>query len=389
MDGEEGVYIEMVDDPSLAAFHEQMRHLWYVDQYLPVVALGIVAAANLGSGLGVALTALVPPVIWLVVEWVRVTFRRRAGLEERGVWPSRIRSIIGGQFLWCEIAVFICMTGVWAAATVFPVAVICVVGAKVRGMVPVDVARLPVRVRELIDATPGLVQTLAVPGRPGCPPVVGRGDALYITRGALQSDEAALSGEVAREVAHVRLGHRRTSVASTLHMTVVIAAAWLVAVSLGPLPFSYQLPLSGLSPAWLGVPWAAFGLAVAFQLAAPVMYRRSRLREDAADALVVQLLGDGIAFARDVATQVRTTGEPLWPPRWFVDLAYQAPPAGERLQRGVAYGQRTATPSLTPAGAWTLGVIDRHRHVVLVGGWAWVIALAWILAKLHPGGTIH
>jgi hypothetical protein len=388
MDGER-VDIGMVDDPSLASFHGQMRHLWYVDQYLPVVALGVVAAANLGSGLGVALTALVPPVIWLVVERVRFTLRRRAGLEERGDSRSRMRSIIGGQFLWCEIAVFICMTGVWAAATVFPVAVVCIFGAKVRGAVPVDVARLPARVRELIDATPGLVGTLAVPGRPGCRPVVGRGDALYITRDALQGDEAQLSGAVAREVAHVRLGHRRTSVTSALHMTIVIAAAWLVAASLGPLPFSYQLPLSGLSPAWLGVPWAAFGLAVAFQLAAPLMHRRSRLREDAADALVVQLLGDGIAFARDVATQVRTTGEPLWPPRWFVDLAYQAPPAGERVQRGVAYGQRPPTPSLMPAGARTRGVIDRNRNVVLVGGWAWGIALAWILAKLHPGGMIH
>jgi hypothetical protein len=117
-------------------------------------------------------------------------------------------------------------------------------------------ARLPARVRELIDATPGLVGTLAVSGRPGCRSVVGRGDALYITRDALQGDEAQLSGAVAREVAHVRLGHRRTSVASALHMTIVIAAAWLVAALLGPLPFSYQ-----------GVLWAAFGLAVGFQLA--------------------------------------------------------------------------------------------------------------------------
>jgi hypothetical protein len=210
------VDIGMVDHPSLASFHGQMRRLWLVDQYLPVVGLGVVATAHLGSGLGVALTALVPPAIWLVVGRVRVTLRRRAGLEAGGDWRSRMRSIIGGQFLWCEIAVFLCMTGVWAAATVFPVAVVCVFGAKVREAVPVDVARLPARVRQLIDATPGLVGTLAVPGRRGCRPVVGRGDALYITRDALQGDEAQLSGAVAREVAHVRLGHRRTSVTSAL-----------------------------------------------------------------------------------------------------------------------------------------------------------------------------
>lgn len=72
MDGEGG-NIGMVDDPSLASFHGQMRRLWLVDQYLPVVGLGVVATAHLGSGLGVALTALVPPAIWLVVARVRVT----------------------------------------------------------------------------------------------------------------------------------------------------------------------------------------------------------------------------------------------------------------------------------------------------------------------------
>ena len=56
-------------------------------------------------------------------------------------------------------------------------------------------------------------------------------------------------------------------------MTAVMAAAWLVAARLGPVPFSYRLPLSGFSPAWQGVPWAAFGVAVTFQLAAPFMQR--------------------------------------------------------------------------------------------------------------------
>jgi hypothetical protein len=381
--------ISTADDPSLVAFHAQVRRLWCVAQYVPVVALGLVATADPPSGVGVALTALVPSAIWLVAELVRGTFRRRAGLAARSDWRSWMRSVVQGQFLWCEIAVFICMTGVWAAATVIPVAVICVFGAKVTGAMPIDAARLPARVRELIDATPGLVRTMAVPGRPGCRPVVARGDALYITRDALQGDEAHLTGNVAREVAHVRLGHRRTSAIPALHMTLVIAAGWLVVAGLGPLPFSYRLPLSGLSPAWSGVPWAGFGLAVAFQLAAPLMQRRSRLREDATDALVLQLLGDGIAFAHEVAAQARASGEPVWPARWYVALSYAAPPAGERIERGLAYGRCPPTPSLTPPGARIRGVIDRHRNAVLVGGWAWGIALAWVLGELHPGGMIH
>jgi hypothetical protein len=385
----EPVDIPTADDPSLATFHVRQRRIWYVAQYAPVGALGLIAAARPPSGLGVALTALVPPAIWLGSEFVRVGLRRRAGLEPRRDWRSWTRAVVSGQFLWCGIAVLICMTGVWAAATVIPVGVICVFGAKVNGAVPVDLARLPTRVRELIDGTPGLVRTWAVPGRAGCPPVVARGDALYVTRAALQDDEARLTGAVAREVAHVRLGHRRTSAVPALHMTAVIAVAWLVAAGLGPLPFSYRLPLSGVSPAWLGVPWAAFGLALAFQLAAPAMNLRSRLREDAADVLVLHLLGDGIAFAREVAARARASGEPLWPVRSYAVLACLAPPAGERIERGLAYGRRRPTPSLTPAGAGNRGVIDRHRSAVLVGGWAWGAALAWVLGALHPGGMVH
>ena len=172
-------------------------------------------------------------------------------------------------------------------------------------------------------------------------------------------------------------------------MTAVMAAAWLVAARLGPVPFSYRLPLSGFSPAWQGVPWAAFGVAVTFQLAAPFMHRRSRLREDAADALVLQLLGDGIAFAREVAAHARRTGEPLCPARSYAALAYLSPPAGDRIKRRLAYGRRQPAPSLTPTGAGERGVIDRHRNAVLAGGWAWGITLAWVLGVLHQGGMIH
>ena len=33
--------------------------------------------------------------------------------------------------------------------------------------------------------------------------------------------------------------------------------------------------------------------------------------------------------------------------------------------------------------------IDDHRHAVVLGAWAWILVVGWILGKLHPGGMIH
>jgi hypothetical protein len=42
-----------------------------------------------------------------------------------------------------------------------------------------------------------------------------------------------------------------------------------------------------------------------------------------------------------------------------------------------------------PAGFARRDWIDDHRHAVVLGAWAWILVVGWILGKLHPGGMIH
>jgi hypothetical protein len=240
----------------------------------------------------------------------------------------------------------------------------------------------------MIETTPGL-RALTAPDRPSCPPVFAHGDAIYLSQRTLPGDADRLTIPVAREVAHLRLGHRGMSPVGAVQMGVASAIGWLIAVSLGALPFTYHLPPSGFAAAAATLAAAMFGLSVGLALTDPIMLRRARLRERAADDLALSLIGDGVAYAAWLWSDTRACEEPLWPTRLQGVVTWREPAAGERIERALAYGSRPPTPSLLPAGHVGRSLLDRHRHAVLAGAWVWLLLVAWILGKLHPGGMIH
>ena len=387
MDPGSGYLLE--DEPALAAYHVRQRRLWYVAQFAPLVVLGVVAVAPVRTAVALTLTLVLPMLIWTLTSWAGVEARRRAGVAKPAHGRRSLMSRLARGYLTvCIWSVFVCYAGIWAAAVVIPLVVVCYLSARVKNASPLDLTRLPPLSRQILAATPGL-DAMGVPNRPGCPDVFVHGKAIYVSHDILSGAESKLTMLVAREVAHLRLGHRRISPLPAVRMAAVTAMAWLVAVALGVLPLTYQLPLDGFGPAWSAVPSVVFGLTLALDLTAPFVHHRSRLRERDADGLALALFGDGVEYAWGLRSWAHENAEPLWPTRLHSLLAWLYPPTGERIERALAYGTRQPTPSLMPAGFARRDWIDDHRHAVVLGAWAWILVVGWILGKLHPGGMIH
>ncbi len=378
------------DEPELAAYHVRQRRLWYAAQFAPLVVLGVVAVAPVRTAVALTLTFVLPMLIWTFTSWAGVEARRRAGLTPPPPhgWRSLLSRLARGYLTVCIWSVFVCYAGIWAAAVVIPLVVVCYLSARVKNASPLDLTRLPQLPRQILAATPGL-DAMGVPNRPGCPDVFVHGKAIYVSHDILSGTESRLTMLVAREVAHLRLGHRRVSPLPAVRMAAVTAMAWLVAVGLGALSLTYQLPLDGFGPAWSALPSVVFGLTLGLDLTAPMMHHRSRLRERDADELALALFGDGVEYAWGLRSWAHEHAEPLWPARLFSLLAWLYPPTGGRIERALAYGTRQPTPSLMPAGFARRDWIDDHRHAVVLGAWAWILVVGWILGKLHPGGMIH
>ncbi|MGZ6060305.1 MAG: M48 family metalloprotease, partial [Myxococcaceae bacterium] len=377
------------DDPALGPYYARTRLCWYVAKYAPVVALGAVAFAPLPTVIAIALGVALPVLIWTSTCWAGSAARVRAGLAARPAgWRALVWRLARGHLNMCGLALFICIAGVWAAVLVIPVVAVCVYGARAKGAVPLDLGRLPALSRQMLEATPG-VEVFAVPDRPDCPKVVARGRAMYLSEGILSGDGADLTMVLAREVAHLRLGHRLIARLDAVWLAAVVAVAWLIAVGPGPLSLTYRLPVAGFAPAWSAMAYALFGLSLGLAAIDPILLRRLRLREQAADDLAVNLLGDGVRYAGWLRWWARENAEPLWPTRLHTVVAWTHPPTGERIARALSYGSREPTPSLMPACRAPTDWFDDHRQAALVGAWAWIFMVGWIVAKLHPGGLIR
>jgi hypothetical protein len=378
--------IPLEDDPALAPHHTRKRRLWYLARYLPVAALGAVAVSPLPSAASVALVLAIPPLIWALA--LRAGLSQGQPAAQVGNGRAVIARLARAHLNLCIWALCIGLMGIWASPAVIPLIILCLSTARVNGASALDVARLPALCRAMVETTPG-VRALTAPDRPGCPHVFAHRDAIYLSERSLLGDPDHLTIPIAREVAHLRLGHRGMSPAGAVQMGVASAIGWLIAVSLGALPFTYHLPPSGFAAASATLAAAMFGLSVGLALTDPIMLRRSRRRERAADDLALNLIGDGVAYAAWLWSDTRACGEPLWPTRLQRAVTWREPPAGERIERALAHGSRPPTPSLLPAGHGGRPPVDRHRHAMLAGAWVWLLLIAWILGKLHPGGMIH
>jgi hypothetical protein len=378
--------IPLEDDPALVPHYTRHRRLWYAARYVPVVALGAVAVSPLPAFLSVVLVLALPVLIWTLAVWAGLTHGDAATPAGRG--RALVVRLFRHHLNLCIWALCICLMGIWASVVVIPLITLCLSSAKVKSASALDATRLPALCRAIVETTPGL-RVLAAPDRPGCPAVFVHRDAIYLSERMLSGDGDRLIIPVAREVAHLRLGHRGMSPAAAVQMAVASAIGWLIAVSLGALPFTHHLPPSGFAPASAALAAAIFGLYVGLTATDPIMLRTARLRERAADGLAVNLIGNGVAYATWLWWDARASTEPLWPTRLQGVVAWTAPAAGERIERALAYGSRPPTPSLLPAGGGSTAWVDQHRHAVLAGAWVWLLAVAWILGKLHPGGMIH
>jgi hypothetical protein len=378
--------IPLEDDPALARHHTRQRRLWYAARYLPVAALGAVAVSPLPSAASVVLVLALPMLIWMLA--LRAGFRQGQPAALVGNGRALIARLARAHLNLCIWALCIGTIGIWSSLAVIPLITLCLSTARVKGASALDITRLPALCRAMIETTPGL-RALTAPDRPSCPPVFAHGDAIYLSQRTLSGDADRLTIPVAREVAHLRLGHRGMSPVGAVQMGVASAIGWLIAVSLGALPFTYHLPPSGFAAAAATLAAAMFGLSVGLALTDPIMLRRARLRERAADDLALSLIGDGVAYAAWLWSDTRACEEPLWPTRLQGVVTWREPAAGERIERALAYGSRPPTPSLLPAGHVGRPLVDRHRHAVLAGAWVWLLLVAWILGKLHPGGMIH
>lgn len=374
------------DDPALLPHYARMRRLWYVARYSPVVALGGVVVSPLPTPVAVVLVFALPLVILTLAAWMGLA--QESSAAPAGRRRALVVQLARGHLNLCLWALGICMMGIWAAALVIPLVIVCLSSARVKSASVLDTTRLPALCRAIVETTPG-VRVLAAPDRPGCPNVFVHRDAIYLSQQILSAEGDRLTIPLAREVAHMRLGHRGMSPAAAVQMAVATAIAWLTAVSLGALSLSYHLPLSGFAPAWSALAAATFGLSVGLAATDPIMLRQGRLRERSADGLALQLTGDGVAYANWLWSQSRANAEPLWPTRLHTVVAWTHPATGERIERALAYGSRPPTPSLLPAGGGGTAWLDQHRHAVLAGAWAWLLVIAWVLGKLHPGGLIH
>jgi hypothetical protein len=378
--------IPLEDDPALAGHHTRQRRLWYAARYLPVAALGAVAVSPLPSAASVVLVLALPMLIWMLA--LRAGFRQGQPAALVGNGRALIARLARAHLNLCIWALCIGTIGIWSSLAVIPLITLCLSTARVKGASALDITRLPALCRAMIETTPGL-RALTAPDRPSCPPVFAHGDAIYLSQRTLSGDADRLTIPVAREVAHLRLGYRGMSPVGAVQMGVASAIGWLIAVSLGALPFTYHLPPSGFAAAAATLAAAMFGLSVGLALTDPIMLRRARLRERAADDLALSLIGDGVAYAAWLWSDTRACEEPLWPTRLQGVVTWREPAAGERIERALAYGSRPPTPSLLPAGHVGRSLLDRHRHAVLAGAWVWLLLVAWILGKLHPGGMIH
>jgi len=304
----------------------------------------VIATVPMSGALALPLMVVAPLGIWALTDRAGARARRRYDLATTGIdWREWAQRSLSEQAYLVVLAVFICMAGIWAATIVIPVAAVCLSGGR---------------------------------------PKSGSDD-------HAPPDGATLTPERAREIAHMRLGHRRVSALPAVRMTIVVAGSWLVAVGMGALSFTYRVPLSGFAPDWSAVPAAAFGLALWLALTSPMLLQRARQRERAADDVAVHLLGDGPGYARWIADEALRTGNPLWPPRLFTALAWSYPPTGQRIERALTYGSRPATPSFTPAGAGRHDWFGQHRQAALLGAWTWILVIGWVLGKLHAGGVIR
>ena len=187
------------------------------------------------TAVALTLTLVLPMLIWTLTSWAGVEARRRAGVAKPAHGRRSLFSRLARGYLTvCIWSVFVCYAGIWAAAVVIPLVVVCYLSARVKNASPLDLTRLPQLSRQILAPTPG-IDAMGVPNRPGCPDVFVHGKAIYVSHDILSGAQSKLTMLVAREVAHLRLGHRRISPLPAVRMAAVTAMAWLVAVALGVL----------------------------------------------------------------------------------------------------------------------------------------------------------
>ena len=153
--------------------------------------------------------------------------------REAGAWPALVLAFARG-YLTVHPGASLRCGDPGGAAVVIPLVVVCYLSARVKNASPLDLTRLPQLSRQILALTLW-IDAMGVPNRPGCPDVFVHGKVIYVSHDILSGAESKLTMMVAREVAHLRLGHRRISPLPAVRTAAVTAMAWLVAVALGVL----------------------------------------------------------------------------------------------------------------------------------------------------------
>jgi Zn-dependent protease with chaperone function len=374
-----------------------MRRLWYAARYLPVVLLGLVAvaAAAIPGWLAVVLMLSLPAAVWL--GYAILAARAMVGIGVSAPWAAHAANwrkawstrVLRGMWL-IPMAFAIERVGAWMGpAMVAGVVAAVVIGAsgkssRVAGESLVGLGDLPAAAQRCFEGRPDL-RVWRYPDRSSRHIAFARPGGVWISESVMTGDADELSGVIAHEVAHHRIGLSGIRIVVGLTAAGAAMIGWFVLVTMGRASASVSVGADGWGSAQ-GITAALFGLVLGMALLEPLALWLSRRRETAADRLAAEMLGTGRGLASLFQRHVRGARLDPWPPPLYYALQSTHPRAAQRIAAAESYAPHLGTRWSSPEPSRF--ALVRRRSASVVSRFQWWIAVGVVATLIVIAATI-